>query len=95
MTDWIPVTERLPEHEGMYLVTEEFAYMKLVTINAYLTEYSGNCMFKSRKDFKGAGFYDWVERFAYEKNDCVIAWAELPDAYGDDEEEIEWTSGEQ
>lgn len=74
---WTAITERLPEEAGRYLVTEEFAYMRLVTINVFLTEYMAGC-FTDKKRYSGAGFYDPEQR---EKNDFVIAWAELPDAY--------------
>ena len=80
---WTPVTKGLPELSGQYLVTEEFAYMRIVSLNMYLSEYVAGC-FDSKKDYSGAGFYEFVGDGRYEKNEFVIAWAELPDAYMED-----------
>ena len=92
--EWTPVSERLPELSGQYLVTEEFAFMRIVSINTFLTEYVAGC-FENKKQYSGSGFYEFVCPGHYEKNDCVVAWAELPDIYQADWEEIEWTFGEQ
>lgn len=90
MTDfnWTPITEALPELSGQYLVTEEFAFMRIVSINTFLTEYVASC-FERKSQYSGAGFYEFVCPGHYERNEFVIAWAELPDVYLGDQELFE------
>ena len=83
MAKWTPVIEKLPELSGQYLVTEEFAYMRIVSLNMYLTEYVAGC-FDSKKDYSGAGFYEFVGDGRYERNEFVIAWMNIPDVYEED-----------
>lgn len=80
---WTRVEDGLPKLSGRYLITEEFAYMRIVNINTYLSEYVAGC-FADRKKYSGAGFYENTSEGHHEKNEFVIAWAELPDAYMED-----------
>lgn len=84
---WTSVKDKLPELSGQYLVTEEFAYMRIVSLNMYLSEYVASC-FDSKKDYSGAGFYEFVGDGRYEKNEFVIAWMDIPDVYEED-----WING--
>lgn len=87
MFNWTPITEALPELSGQYLVTEEFAFMRIVSINTYLNEYIAGC-FEKKSQYSGAGFYEFTCPGHYERNEFVIAWAELPDAYDGDQPEL-------
>lgn len=80
---WTKVTDELPKLSGRYLITEEYAYMRIVSINTFLTEYVAG-RFSDKKQYSGAGFYEDTAPGHHEKNEFVIAWAELPDAYMED-----------
>lgn len=85
---WTAVKDGLPELSGQYLVTEEFAYMRIVSINTYLTEYIAGC-FEKKAQYSGAGFYEFVCPGHHERNEFVIAWAELPNPYEEDEDGLD------
>lgn len=68
-----------PKHTGRYFIIEEFAFMRLIDINDYFTEFDAKCRRKKE------GFYD----YGGNRNEYVIAWAEMPnveDLDGLDEE---------
>lgn len=81
MEKWIPITERLPEKDGDYLVT----YMVFKTPMIRTLPYSNN-LYKidkydfSKKDKKG--FYNFDSEYGYSKRDDVVAWRPLPSPYG-------------
>ena len=62
---WIPVTERLPDKDGEYLVTKKLRYFGN-------TEIDIACWFKNLMEDGNNGFY---------KSEQVIAWLPLPKAY--------------
>lgn len=65
---WIPVTERLPEEEGEYLVTSVYQYYR-----------DGRKTYKTTVDRwsrNGAG-KEWVAT----SNDAHIAWMPFPEPY--------------
>lgn len=64
-TGWIPVTERLPDEDGEYLVTKKLRYFGN-------TEIDMACWFKNLMTDGNNGFY---------KSEQVIAWMPLPKAY--------------
>ena len=72
--EWIPVSERLPEKDGLYLVSRHFDKSK-VFINI--------CKFKSiENNFYLLSDFDPV-------TDGVLAWMELPTPYEKPTREIE------
>lgn len=92
-TGWIPVTERLPEEDGEYLVTLCFpgkarthsGFMEYSTdLKALFEEYRQSCYFDGSD---GGGWYDEEADFMageYSLVDYtrfVIAWMPLPESY--------------
>lgn len=72
---WIPVSERLPEKEGHYLVTSELNY------------YHGGCWDETETGTSRSlaiAFYNGTDKIGgknYWNHTHVIAWRELPDFY--------------
>ena len=62
---WIPCSERLPENNGVYLVT--------IIFDIDETE--------SRRDMTKAYFCSQSKKWQYFSNDEVIAWMPLPEPY--------------
>lgn len=71
--DWIPVTERLPEEGGRYLVT--FKYGIKVCMVGY-----GSCKRTALGYPIGHGWYS-LEEAQYYAEDSIIAWMPLPKPY--------------
>ena len=76
-TGWIPVSERLPEEYGEYLITwtsdeimEQFVGMAIYEIKSYF----------SRENFRGDVRWLFEEQKTY-KNVEVLAWMPLPEPY--------------
>lgn len=65
MSEWIPVTERLPDKDGEYLVTKKLRYFGKTKIDVA-------CWLLALIEDGNNGFYT---------NDQVIAWMPLPKAY--------------
>lgn len=65
MSEWIPVTERLPDKDGEYLVTKKFRYFGNTGIDIA-------CWFKNLVEGVNNGFYT---------DHKVIAWMPLPKIY--------------
>ena len=77
---WIPVSEKLPEEDGEYLVTVKGMrnYIKCCYFarNLYLVdEYD----FVDKKGV--AGFYKYDSEYGFYEVTEVIAWCELPEPY--------------
>lgn len=72
-TRWIPVSERLPEEEGRYLVT--FRSER----KTYLAGY-GNCRMSVYGKEIGYGWYD-LHDAVYFDGKSIIAWMPLPKPY--------------
>ena len=81
---WIPVSERLPEEDGEYLVTVKPTFKNMrnyikhcdFALNLYLVdEYD----FVNKKGV--AGFYKYDSEYGYYEVTEVIAWCELPEPY--------------
>lgn len=91
--NWIPVSERLPEIEGKYLVTfcayEKEIKGETVVIgdkNKSVAEVGFGC---SQKDFLGYpigfGWYDLGTADYYDQ-ESIVAWMPLPEIYREDGE---------
>lgn len=74
---WIPVSERLPEEDGRYLVT--FKYGIKVCMVGY-----GSCKRTVLGYPIGHGWYS-LEEAQYYAEDSIIAWMPLPEPYKEDE----------
>lgn len=72
-TNWIPVSERLPEEDGRYLVT--FKYGIKVCMVGY-----GSCKRTVLGYPIGHGWYS-LEEAQYYAEDSIIAWMPLPEHY--------------
>lgn len=72
-TRWIPVSERLPEEEGRYLVT--FRSER----KAYLVGY-GNCQMSVCGKKIGYGWYDLHDAVYFDKK-SIVAWKPLSEPY--------------
>lgn len=95
MDRWISVKERLPEKEGLYLVTygtiPNHRYLKLVLFAFDLFETlmsdDGYC----EERFKGKpGFYFYGDECGaciLEQDSDVIAWMSVPEVYKEDKDE--------
>lgn len=70
---WIPVSERLPEKDGRYLVT--FKYGIKVCMVGY-----GSCKRTVLGYPIGHGWYN-LEEAQYYAEDSIIAWMHLPEPY--------------
>ena len=85
---WIPVSERLPEHDGKYLVT-----MKGIMSNFFYigtTSYAKDLHRVDKYDFRsgiGDGWYNYDEEYGHYKIDNVVAWMPLPEPYKAESEE--------
>ena len=74
---WIPVTERLPEEDGRYLVT--FKYGIKVCMVGY-----GSCKRTVLGYPIGHGWYS-LEEAQYYAEDSIIAWMHLPESYKEED----------
>ncbi len=68
--DWIPVSERLPEKRGDYLVTQKAVFTDYV--------YRNIAVFT---DKKRPGWYKYDSEWGYYEIDGVVAWMPLPEPY--------------
>lgn len=76
-TNWIPVSERLPEEDGTYLVTFKNG------IKVCMVGY-GSCERTVLGYPIGHGWYS-LEEAQYYAEDSIIAWMPLPKAYKEKE----------
>lgn len=74
---WIPVTERLPEEDGRYLVTFKNG------IKVCMVGY-GSCKRTVLGYPIGHGWYS-LEEAQYYAEDSIIAWMHLPEPYKEEE----------
>ena len=75
---WIPVTERLPEEDGRYLVTFKNG------IKVCMVGY-GSCKRTVLGYPIGHGWYS-LEEAQYYAEDSIIAWMHLPEPYKEEDE---------
>lgn len=83
---WIPVSERLPEKDGKYLVTmrsfcglpQRIEVLRFATDLHRIDKYD----FPEHK----CGFYDSYSEWGYCEVDDVIAWMPLPEPYKEEGE---------
>lgn len=76
---WIPVSERLPEKKGTYLVTQKATFTDYVYIS--VIGYALNLYDVDEYDFankKRSGWYNYDPEYGHYELDDVIAWMPLP-----------------
>lgn len=77
MSEWIPVSERLPDLNGRYLVTLEFTDRRIVQIVRFAKD-----MKKVDRYYKtGSGWHKYVSAYGEIRINNVIAWMPLPQPY--------------
>ena len=73
---WIPVTEKLPEEDGRYLVIRQFSKLTLTDV----IRYAQNLYKVDKYDFsnnKKAGWYDFDSEYGFYEVTDVVAWMPL------------------
>ena len=86
MSEWIPVTERLPIQEGEYLVTVNNIGGRPFRS---IVRWANNLYNVDRYDFpfaKRKGWYYYDSEWGYCEETDVIAWMPLPEPYKESEE---------
>ena len=89
-TRWIPVSERLPEKKGDYLVTQKETFTDYVYIS--VVGYALNLYDVDEYDFadkKRSGWYEYDSEWGYRELDDVIAWMPLVEPYKAESEDKE------
>lgn len=81
--DWIPVSERLPEANGRYLVTRGLNACGAMWDRTYLINYSDLMGLKKNKVWWDGN----VGKSDFETYDDVLAWMPLPKPYKEGEQE--------
>ncbi|MCR4674062.1 MAG: DUF551 domain-containing protein [Lachnospiraceae bacterium] len=79
-TEWIPVSERLPDKGGQYLVTLHFSTHDVIDVISY----ARNLYLVDEYDFsdkKRPGWFDYDSEYGYYERGDVIAWQPLPEPY--------------
>ena len=82
---WIPVSERLPDRDGQYLVTKAIGKYTCIDCIDYSTNLS-----KTALDFHGKNYAGWYEHdtdYGYFETHRVIAWMPLPKPFEPQESE--------
>ena len=90
MREWIPVSERLPEKRGDYLVTQKATFTDYVYIS--VAGYALNLHDVDEYDFadkKRPGWYEYDSEWGYHELDDVLAWMPLPEPYKTESEDKE------
>ena len=81
MSRWIPVSERLPEANGRYLVTRGLVAAGAFWNRVYVANYSDLMGIKSEKIWWQGN----VGKSDFERLDDVVSWMPLPKPYKDGE----------
>lgn len=88
---WIPVTERLPDKGGDYLVSKTFHYGKLTQRFIMVAVYALNLREVDRYTFREdrPGWYDIDSEYGAYEVDNITAWMPLPEPYKEEEDETD------
>lgn len=77
---WIPVSERLPDLDGTYLVTIAYTDRRVIEIVSYAKNLSEIDKYDFRGD-RSDGWYSHDGEYGYYTINNVIAWQPLPSPY--------------
>ena len=89
MSNWIKCSDRLPDHDGEYLITKLLLGEPKPSVCCFskdlygLDEYSFYKYHHKRK----SGWYDYDSEYGFYEISDVIAWQPLPEAYKETEDE--------
>ena len=75
---WVPVTERLPEEDGAYLVTTNcFGKYQVINVRSFAKD--GETV--NKYDLAGEKYvwYFYDSEYGYVSTNCVTHWMQLPD----------------
>ena len=75
---WIPVAEKLPSKEDIYLCFLNTGTMETLRFTTDLYEVDKYDFYEHRGK---AGFYAYDSEWGYSEVDYITAWAELPEPY--------------
>ena len=79
---WIPVSERLPEDDGKYLVTNRSNFIEILKFAKDLHKVDKDDFPESK-----SGWYTYDSEYGYYEDDEVLAWIELSEPYRAESEE--------
>ncbi len=89
LSEWIPVSERLPEKGGDYLISQKEAFTDYI-YRSSIASYALNLYDVDEYDFvnkKHPGWYEYDSEYGYYEIDDVVAWMPLPESYKPQESE--------
>ncbi len=81
--DWIPCSERLPNKDGEYVVTEKFS--NVFPPDVCILRFANDLYKLDEHDFYNregeAGFCQYDSEYGYSEVEGVLAWQEKPDPF--------------
>ena len=88
-SQWIPVTEMLPEEPGMYIITGEYTSSGTKSLYVDICEYGRPYTYPDGYDQPDVCFYFDDEDVGPIEIENVIAWMPLPEPYKKEEEDAD------
>lgn len=91
---WIKCSDRLPDHDGEYLITklllgEPKTSVRSFTKDLYALDKFDFYKYRYKRKANRAGWYDYDSEYGFYEIDNVIAWQELPEPYKEAKECID------
>lgn len=86
-SDWIPVTDKLPENGKYLVIKKELNDMQSIDIASFAKDLYEIDDFNFSDKKKKSGWYNIDNEYGYYEVDTVIAWMPLPKSYKAESEE--------